>query len=106
MNYEEKDLDPTDIFYASLDLIAKQAESPSDILKIWFSLGERIGIDNIIPHLKVILYENEDQERLIVGVVGAPSEDVIDHLSSESVFNEMVCQSSARALKEMEEKYH
>ena len=106
MSSEEKDLEPTDIFYASLALIAKQAESPSDILKIWFSLGKRIGIDNIIPHLKVILYENEDQERLIVGVVGAPSEDVVDHLSSESIFSEMICQSSARAIKEMKEKYH
>ena len=106
MSSEEKDLDPTNIFYASLSLIAKQADSPSDILKIWFSLGNHIGIDNIIPHLKVIQYENDDQERLIVGLIGSPSEDVVEHLSSESVFTEMICQSSARAIKEMKEKYH
>lgn len=106
MSADENDLDIAEIFYASLTLVAEQAQSPSDLLKVWISLGKRIGIDEIIPHLKVVLYESEEGGRNIVGIVGAPSEDVVTHLSSEKVFNEMLCQASVRALEEMKETYH
>lgn len=106
MSSDEKDLDIAEMFYASLALVADQATSPSDLLKVWISLGKHIGLEDIIPHLKVVLYEDGDGEKNIVGVIASPSEDVVNHLSSENVFNEMLCQASVRSLKEMKDVIH
>ena len=98
-----------EVFTQALRKIAQQAESPVELVHLWVNLGRRMGIESIVPHLKVILYEHEEEEQLIksvVGIIASPSSDVVEHLSSEDIFTEMLCNSSIIALKKVKNGFH
>ena len=96
-------------FTQALENISKQAQNPIELVHLWVNIGRKMGIESVIPHLKVILYDHEEDEgsvKTVVGVIASPSSDVVEHLSSEEIFTEMVCTSSVLALKRMKEEYH
>jgi len=98
-----------ELFSQILEQVAQQAETPIELIHLWINIGRRMGVDHIVPHLKVILYEHEEHEDLIksvVGVIASPSFDVVEHLSSEEVFTEMLCNSSVVALKKLKDGFH
>jgi hypothetical protein len=90
------------IFLLCLQALSEQAKDTTELIHLWVNLGKRMGLDQTFPHLKVVLYEHEDEGEILktpVGVILAPSEDVVEHLSSEEVFDEMLCIASLNALK-------
>ena len=98
-----------EVFTQALRKIAQQADTPIELIHLWVNIGRKMGVDHIVPHLKVILYEHEENEELIksvVGIIASPSFDVVDHLSSEEIFTEMLCNSSVIALKKVKDGFH
>ena len=105
----DSELNYAQLFSIALEKVSQQAETPIELIHLWVSIGRKMGIETVIPHLKVILYEHEDNEELtksIVGIVASPSDDVVEHLSSEEIFTEMVCNRSVFALKKIKESMH
>jgi len=105
----ESELEIIKLFNQVLENISEQAQSPIELVHLWVNIGRKMGVEAIIPHLKVILYEHEEDEdsvKTVVGVIASPSSDVVEHLSSEEIFTEMICNSSVLALKRMKEEYH
>lgn len=97
------------IFSLALERVAEQAQTPIELIHLWVNIGRRMGVESIIPHLKVILYEHEENDELvksIVGLIASPSSDVVEHLSSEQIFTEMVCNSSVIAIKKIKGGFH
>lgn len=60
-----------------------------------------MGVSQIMPHVKVILYEDENEERHPVGVIGSPDDLVVDFLTSPSVFSYELCELSLETLKDL-----
>tara|TARA_Y100000591_G_C21768211_1_gene664058 strand:+ start:798 stop:1118 length:321 start_codon:yes stop_codon:yes gene_type:complete len=98
-----------EIFTQALLNIAQQADTPKELIHLWVNIGRKMGVDCIVPHLKVILYEHEEDNapiKSVVGIIASPSFDVVEHLSSEEVFTEMLCNSSVIALKKVKDGFH
>lgn len=90
------------IFLLCLKALSEQAKDTTELIHLWVNIGKRMGIDESFPHLKVVLYEHEEEGEVLktpVGIILAPSDDVVDHLSSENVFDELMCIASINALK-------
>lgn len=88
-----------EIFERMLKQIAEEAQSPEDVLRVWITLGQRIGVLEVFPHFKIISYEHEKGVD-VVGFVACPSEIALEFLSSEATFNDVVCNECVRALEE------
>jgi hypothetical protein len=92
------------IFLLCLQALSEQAKDSSELIHLWVNIGKRMGVSKMFPHLKVIVYEHDDAGEILktpVGVVLSPSEDVVEYLSSEKVFDEMLCVNAINALKKM-----
>lgn len=102
----DNEIDITELFEYSIKLLAEQAETPQELISVWINLGKRLGVEDIFSSLKIVLYEDDNQEQHMVGFVGSPSEEVTEILSSEIVFNEYICDRAVEAINEKKVVYH
>ena len=94
-------VDGVKILEELLRQLASQADNDEELLKVWINIGERMGLFLVIPHIKVIIYEDENEERHPIGLIGSPEPMVIDYLTSPDLFPHEICEISLEALKNL-----
>ena len=69
--------------------LAKEAKDKEELIRIWINIGLKLGIDEIFPHLKVIVHKEEEDNELeegeIVALIGSYSDYLVEELSSDEV---------------------
>lgn len=76
-------MDTTEIFEEILRILSLSAQSHEELVRIWINLGKRLGVFVFMPHIRVVVYEDEESERHLISVIASPSEEVVEHLASE-----------------------
>jgi|TARA_B100001093_G_C26299575_1_gene788779 hypothetical protein len=76
----------SEMFFITLEEMGRECESVEDLMMVWINIGKKLGVDLVIPHLKVIQIKDSYDEKRIVAIVGSKSEDVMEHLASEECF--------------------
>ena len=103
---DDNEIDITELFEYSIKLLAEQSQTPQELVSVWISIGKKLGVEEIFSSLKVVMYEDENEEQHMVGFVGSPSEEVTEIISSEVVFNEYICDTAVEAIREKKVVYH
>lgn len=96
----------TDLFDNILRQIAYEANTPEEVIQIWVSIGKRLGVDDIFPAFKLIVLQDDDGSRNILGFIASPSDMVVEYLSSEDIFHGDICEEALRSISINKPVYH
>ena len=81
--------------------------SHEEIVRTWLELGKELGIDMIFPHIHCVLCQvGDEEETVFVGLVGSPSEDMVDILVSDDVMTEEILDMGLDAVMERKRNIH
>ena len=78
----------SDMFFMALEEMGKECKSVEDLMMVWINIGKKLGVDLVIPHLKVIQIKDSYDKNRVVAIVGSKSEEVMEHLASEDCFDD------------------
>lgn len=82
------------------------SSSPEEIVRVWLEIGKELGIDMIFPHIHCVLCQAGEEETVFVGLVGSPSEEMVDILVSEDVMTEEILDMGLEAVMDRKKNVH
>jgi hypothetical protein len=104
---DDEQIDPTEVLQVILNNLVANA-SKEEIIKIWFFLGNMMGLEDIFPELRVILTPDNQGENQPILVIGTLIPLVVEHLTSEETLTESLAQKCLDKIKRIkgEKVYH
>ena len=83
------------------------SSSPEEIVRVWLEIGKELGIDMIFPHIHCVLCQvGDEEETVFVGLVGSPSEEMVDILVSDDVMTEEILDLGLEAVMDRKRNIH
>ena len=83
--------------------IKESCESTTDLFEVWMGIGDMLGIGFHVPHKRLIIARDENDDTYIVGILGCNDEEVLEEmLESGEGFSEEIIVKCVNALNDIE----
>lgn len=104
MNDDEVDL--MEVLEGLVTQVSYLCETKQDILKVWIHFGRLLGINMVLPHVRVAMTEDDKGNLQPILLVASPCSELSDYMTSTNLITEKIADICLEEIKQINEKAH
>jgi hypothetical protein len=81
-------------------------EGEQDLLNVWIKIGQLLNIFHILPHHKVIVNNEGDDQTKILSYILCASKKVLEQMTDHDIFDQDMVEQSIKAIEDKKRGYN